>query len=95
MFFIPNAIFHGSPEITIGLYIWKGMIPALLGNIIGGGFFVATLYWYLHLQGHDEIAIDGEYYEATHSRRGRPVQLNFWRKARSDDVEVVRGDEKV
>lgn len=26
MFFIPIAIFQGSPDITVGLYIWKGMI---------------------------------------------------------------------
>jgi formate/nitrite transporter FocA (FNT family) len=45
MFLIPNAIFHGSPDITVGLYIWKGILPALLGNILGGGLFVALLYW--------------------------------------------------
>ncbi|KAF1842866.1 uncharacterized protein K460DRAFT_387126 [Cucurbitaria berberidis CBS 394.84] len=66
MFLIPNAIFHGSPSITVGLYIWKGIIPALLGNIIGGGFFVSCLYYYLHLQGHSDVAIDGSYYEAKH-----------------------------
>lgn len=63
MFLIPNGIFQGSPDITVTLYIWKGVIPALLGNIVGGGFFVGTLYWYLHLQGKDEVAIDGVYYE--------------------------------
>lgn len=70
------------------------MIPALLGNIIGGGFFVATLYWYLHLQGHGEVSIDGEYYEATPLRRDLAIRRDFWRK-REDDVEVGRGDEKV
>jgi formate/nitrite transporter FocA (FNT family) len=36
MWFIPNGIWHKAPGITVGLYIWKGIIPAALGNIIGG-----------------------------------------------------------
>lgn len=36
MFYIPMAIFLGHPDITVGYYIWKSMIPAALGNIIGG-----------------------------------------------------------
>jgi hypothetical protein len=47
MFFIPIAIFVGDPSISIGFYIWKSMIPTLIGNIIGGGFFVGAAYWYL------------------------------------------------
>lgn len=47
MFFIPLAIFLGSPEIGVGYYIWKSMIPALIGNILGGGLFVGVVYWYL------------------------------------------------
>lgn len=27
------------------------MIPTALGNIVGGGFFVGTAYWYLYLTG--------------------------------------------
>lgn len=47
MFFIPMAIFLGSEHISVGYYIWKSMIPALLGNIVGGGLCVATVHWYL------------------------------------------------
>ena len=47
MYFIPNAIFYGSPDISVGFYIWHSMIPACLGNILGGGLFVATVFWYL------------------------------------------------
>lgn len=64
MFFIPNAIFYGSPNITVGLYIWKGIIPALIGNIIGGGLFVGALFWFLHLQGEEDIAVDGKMFVA-------------------------------
>jgi formate/nitrite transporter len=39
MTFIPMAIWLDAPGISVGLYIWKGIIPALIGNIIGGGLF--------------------------------------------------------
>lgn len=35
------------------------MIPALLGNTIGGGLFVGAIYWYLYLTGEGvSIAVD-------------------------------------
>ncbi len=47
MFFIPLAIFEGA-HITWGTFIVKNLIPATLGNIVGGAFFVGTLYWYAY-----------------------------------------------
>lgn len=47
MFFIPLAIFEGA-DITWGTFIINNLIPATLGNIVGGGFFVGTLYWKLY-----------------------------------------------
>ena len=34
------------------------MIPTLLGNLVGGGLFVSTAYWYLYLTGEGDIQID-------------------------------------
>ena len=51
MFFIPTAIWYGHPDIGVGLYIWKSLIPTTLGNIVGGGLFVGATYWYLYLTG--------------------------------------------
>ena len=31
-------------------FLVKNLLPVTLGNIIGGGFFVATLYWYVYLR---------------------------------------------
>lgn len=45
MFFIPMAIWVGHPQITVGLYIYKGIIPVLLGNIVGGGLFCGGFYY--------------------------------------------------
>ena len=45
MFFIPLAIFQGA-DITWYRFMVDNLIPATLGNIIGGAFFVGSLYWY-------------------------------------------------
>lgn len=33
------------------------MIPTLLGNVVGGGLFVSTAYWYLYLTGEDGVHV--------------------------------------
>ena len=58
MFFIPVGIWHDAPGITVGLYIWKSMIPAAIGNTVGAGIFVAAAYWYLYLTGEGGVEID-------------------------------------
>ena len=47
----------GAP-ISVGYYIWKSLIPTLLGNIIGGGLFVSSSYYYLYLTGEDGVEIN-------------------------------------
>jgi formate/nitrite transporter FocA (FNT family) len=43
-----------SPEklANVSLYGFavKNLIPVTLGNIVGGGFFVATLYWFAYVR---------------------------------------------
>lgn len=57
MFFVPMGIFVGAPHpLTVGYYIWKSMIPSLIGNILGGVLFTGSLFWYLHLTG---TGVDG------------------------------------
>ena len=46
MYFIPLAIFEGA-DITWTTFIVKNLIPATLGNIVGGAVFVGMLYGYL------------------------------------------------
>lgn len=64
MFFIPMGIWLGTPGVTIGLYVWKGMIPALLGNTIGGFVFCACFFYYQFMWQEGEIAVDGIFYES-------------------------------
>ncbi|KAK4575308.1 hypothetical protein LTR86_001161 [Recurvomyces mirabilis] len=57
MFLIPIGIFNGT-KFGVGYYIWKSMIPALIGNTIGGGFFVGVVYWYLYMTGDEAVDPD-------------------------------------
>ena len=47
MFFIPVAMFEGF-NLSIADLFLKNLIPATIGNIIGGVLFVGGLYWYLY-----------------------------------------------
>ncbi|TKG93674.1 formate/nitrite transporter family protein [Puteibacter caeruleilacunae] len=47
MFFIPTAIFYGA-DITWGEFIVNNLIPATLGNIVGGALMVGMIYWYIY-----------------------------------------------
>ncbi|KAK5192981.1 hypothetical protein LTR99_010650 [Exophiala xenobiotica] len=85
MFFIPIAIWHGAPDISVGLYIWKGIIPALLGNIVGGALFVGAYYYYQFLHGQEAPVIDGIPYGGA---GGGMVELG--RKPHGDE-ETLRG----
>ncbi len=49
MFFIPAAIYSGA-DITWGAFLADNLLPATLGNIIGGGVFVGCAYWYVYLK---------------------------------------------
>jgi formate/nitrite transporter len=47
MFFIPTAIFYGA-DVSWTSFIIDNLIPATLGNIVGGGLFVGMAYWYVY-----------------------------------------------
>jgi len=47
----------------VPLYIWKGIIPAGLGNILGGALFCGGYYWYMYSFNQDSPLIDGVAYE--------------------------------
>ena len=54
MFFIPAAIYSGA-DITWAGFLSKNLLPATLGNIIGGMLLVGTVYWYLFLHHPEKI----------------------------------------
>ena len=47
MYFIPTAIFYGS-SVSWAEFFVSNLIPATLGNIVGGGGLVGLLYWYVY-----------------------------------------------
>ena len=49
MFFIPASIYVGA-DITWGSFIMNNLLPATIGNLIGGAVLVGMVYWYLFLK---------------------------------------------
>ncbi len=47
MFFLPLAMWEGADITTWGI-ITTNLIPATIGNIIGGAIFVGGFYWYIY-----------------------------------------------
>ena len=52
MFTVQMGMILGA-DLSVARYILCVLIPATLGNIIGGGFFVGFTYWYLYLMKKD------------------------------------------
>ena len=47
MYFIPVAMMHGAEGITLA-GLAGNLVPVTLGNIVGGGGFVALVYWVIY-----------------------------------------------
>jgi formate/nitrite transporter len=50
MFFIPAAMFAHVDGIGAG-NLFRNLLLAFAGNLVGGGFFVGCFYWFLYLRG--------------------------------------------
>ncbi len=47
MFYVPTGIMHGA-QVSWTAFLLDNLIPATLGNIVGGAFFVGCIYAYLY-----------------------------------------------
>jgi formate/nitrite transporter len=52
MYLIPVAMLAGAEGVGVSGFIGN-MVPVTLGNIVGGGVFVALVYWLIYLHGQD------------------------------------------
>ena len=52
MYLIPVAMLAGAEGVGVSGFIGN-MVPVTLGNIVGGGVFVALIYWLIYLHGQD------------------------------------------
>lgn len=50
MFFIPTAMMYGAPVSMSDLFI-NNLLPATLGNIVGGSILTGGLYWFVYERG--------------------------------------------
>lgn len=47
MFYLPMGLMNGA-EFSIGQMLWNNLVPATIGNIIGGSIFVGLAYSYIN-----------------------------------------------
>lgn len=48
MFFIPTALFL-KIDASWGKFLYNNLLPVTLGNIIGGGFCIGFVFWYIYI----------------------------------------------
>lgn len=53
MYLITVGWLHGAPNVTIAGFL-TNLIPVTLGNVVGGGVFVALVYWIVYLRHADK-----------------------------------------
>lgn len=70
-----------------------GIIPAALGNIIGGALFCGTYYWWMFSFGAEPIPVDGQYYDSYSTTTlpivNRSSKTERGRSVGSDSATVV------
>jgi formate/nitrite transporter len=49
MYFFPVAMLHGAEGVTMEAMV-ANLVPVTIGNLIGGGAFVAGVYWVIYLR---------------------------------------------
>jgi len=54
MFFIPAAIYSGAP-ILWSDFLLNNLLPATLGNIVGGALLVGCVYWFLYMKREESV----------------------------------------
>jgi len=75
------AIWVGHPSITVSLYIWKGIIPVLMGNMIGGALFCGGYYYMMYAWRQDIVMEE---------RLRLPLQRVMQEEAELKNVQPVR-----
>lgn len=59
MYLGSTAMFLGSP-MSVGMFVWKCLVPVTLGNTVGGAVFTGAYSWWVHLYCKDEKAANGD-----------------------------------
>lgn len=69
------------------LTILLGIIPAALGNMVGGALFCGMYYWWMFSCGAEPIHVDGVYYDG-HLATPTPMA---WRRGAGEKNEQSHG----
>jgi formate/nitrite transporter len=55
MYLIPIGWLAGSATVTLAGFV-ANLVPVTLGNVVGGGVFVAAVYWLVYLRPEDRLS---------------------------------------
>ena len=89
-FLIPTGMLYGA-DISVYHLFFKALLPATLGNIVGGGIFVGAVYWYVFdsmTSGIQLVARISQWRQKQH-----PL-ISFHRHHRADKRNCDSGDEE-
>ncbi|KAI5363326.1 Putative formate/nitrite transporter, aquaporin [Septoria linicola] len=81
-FMVPIGMFYGV-NFSVGKFIYQSIIPATLGNIVGGALLGAVPFWYLYGRG-----------EPANVQTGHVVQGQDEHKHRVDSEETIGRQEQ-
>jgi formate transporter len=69
MYLIPIGWLAGAETVTLGGFL-ANLIPVTIGNVIGGGLFVATVYWAVYLREGRWLGLRGSDKAVSEERSG-------------------------
>jgi len=73
MYWIPVGMFYGA-DVSVVELLFLDLLPATLGNVIGGGLGMGTVYWYLCDATASRAQLTSKIHEAFHV--GSPTSLS-------------------
>jgi formate/nitrite transporter len=68
MYLIPIGWLAGSATVTLAGFV-ANLVPVTLGNVVGGGVFVAAVYWLVYLHHEDRLGFRFGWSRKTGDRR--------------------------
>jgi hypothetical protein len=82
-------------DLVIAHSVLTGIIPATIGNILGGAGFCGAFYYWLHIFDEPDICVDGTYYQRLEEGTlfGSTVVVDTASAKGGSSTENVREDE--
>ena len=96
MFFILLGMMFGA-DISVGEMLWWNLIPATIGNIIGGAFGIALSFWYLFQPTSEQTRLESQMHDALYmspeyKKQFKQHMRNVLPKTKRKFAKMMSGD---